>query len=426
MAMFDFSQDGPSSDYQPPNWIDEYQPPPTPGGGYGGSIGTDPLPRDPGPAPTTGGGPGYTDPPIRDLNQPTPSIGSGIPWNPGASAPSSSPAGYRWDPTMANFVPDTGSSSSSSGLMDDNAILSQIAQWAGMPGADPSLRNDPNYWLGAIKSNGGLHAGNLQYWQDAAVGSTAFFRNPNRESGTTGVTSGPASSFQAAGTNPGGYTDPSSVLFFQQLMQRLNQANQPQDNSLMDQLKALAQARITSLGQAPYSAADEQALITKYRDPLTQARDAAYARNKETASAHGYAPSSGLLRRMDTQTNQGYERGIAQGANQMGVDAVALKNSNAAQQLQVLSSLIAADNQRFDRTAQQGDAAVNIAKMFPDFDQQRLDQLLRAGSDTGGSNALQSLIGLGNLNLNTYATDAANSAAWGKLIASLISGASGL
>lgn len=64
----------------------------------------------------------------------------------------------------------------------DSGILAQIAQWAGMPGADPSLKNNPNYWLDAIKSRGGLNAGNLQYWQDASVGPTAFFNNPNRES----------------------------------------------------------------------------------------------------------------------------------------------------------------------------------------------------------------------------------------------------
>jgi len=61
-----------------------------------------------------------------------------------------------------------------------------IAQLAGMPGADPSLANDPGYWENAINSRGGLTDANRQYWQDAAVGPTAFFNNPNRESGGGG------------------------------------------------------------------------------------------------------------------------------------------------------------------------------------------------------------------------------------------------
>lgn len=34
------------------------------------------------------------------------SVGAGLPWDPGASQPSSAPPGYHWDPNMANFEPD--------------------------------------------------------------------------------------------------------------------------------------------------------------------------------------------------------------------------------------------------------------------------------------------------------------------------------
>jgi len=62
-------------------------------------------------------------------------------------------------------------------------LRAQIAQWASMPGADPSLANDPDYWVNAINSRGGLNDSNRQYWQDASVGPTAFFNNPTREQG---------------------------------------------------------------------------------------------------------------------------------------------------------------------------------------------------------------------------------------------------
>jgi hypothetical protein len=62
-----------------------------------------------------------------------------------------------------------------------NDVRAFIASLAAMPGADPSLANDPDYWERAINSRGGLTDANRQYWQDAAVGPTAFFNNPNRE-----------------------------------------------------------------------------------------------------------------------------------------------------------------------------------------------------------------------------------------------------
>ncbi len=70
---------------------------------------------------------------------------------------------------------------SGGGRTDRNAILAQVAQWAAMPGADPSLANDPNYWADRIIQTGGLGADNSQYWQDASVGANAFFNHPDRE-----------------------------------------------------------------------------------------------------------------------------------------------------------------------------------------------------------------------------------------------------
>lgn len=75
------------------------------------------------------------------------------------------------------------SAANPAGRTDRGAILSQISQWAQMPGADPSLASNPNYWADRIIEKGGLGADNTQYWQDASVGPTAFFNNPGRESG---------------------------------------------------------------------------------------------------------------------------------------------------------------------------------------------------------------------------------------------------
>lgn len=68
---------------------------------------------------------------------------------------------------------------------DPSAIRKWVDYWAAMPDADPSLKNDPDYWVRRITETGGLGTDNTQYWQNAGVGSTAFFRNPGREGGGT-------------------------------------------------------------------------------------------------------------------------------------------------------------------------------------------------------------------------------------------------
>lgn len=132
----------------------------------------------------------------------TGSVGGGIPWAAGAQQPSAAPAGMHWDANMANFVPDAPAPAATG----DAAIRAQIAQWAAMPGADPSLANDPDYWVNAINSRGGLTDANRQYWQDASVGPSAFFNNPNRESGGQ-PTAAPLSAIGGAPT-PTSYTPP--------------------------------------------------------------------------------------------------------------------------------------------------------------------------------------------------------------------------
>lgn len=52
---------------------------------------------------------------------------------------------------------------------DDAAILAQIKQWSTMPGANPSLARDPQYWLRRIKETGGLRPDNTDYWKGLAM-----------------------------------------------------------------------------------------------------------------------------------------------------------------------------------------------------------------------------------------------------------------
>lgn len=110
---------------------------------------------------------------------------------------------YSQQQTASNATKNattTGPSLSSTRSSDPATIRAQVAQWASMPGADPSLASDPDYWVNTIIKDGGLGTDNSQYWQDASVGPNAFFNNPGRDSGSTNT--GMAQYGDLSGTTP--------------------------------------------------------------------------------------------------------------------------------------------------------------------------------------------------------------------------------
>lgn len=87
---------------------------------------------------------------------------------------------------MADLGSSYSTTGGTGGGYDDQAILATIATWAQMPGANPSLARDPNYWLGRIKQTGGLRADNLQYWQGLGMrpeGAPEGGGSPSAQSG---------------------------------------------------------------------------------------------------------------------------------------------------------------------------------------------------------------------------------------------------
>lgn len=251
----------------------------------------------------------------------------------------------------------------------------------------------------------------------------------------------PNPQWYAAGTNDGGgggtggvnpngmgYTDPSANIYLSQLASRLNQLNTPQHDPFEDILKLFALARVGDLSGAPYTGAEDAAMVAHYRDPLTEARDASLQRNRERIGARGMAPTSGLLDVLNRGTEQTYERGIASGSNDLAVRAVAEKNRRADEQLAILNSILGVNRTGVDRTNALRDEAVKIASAFPEFDAQRLEMLLKASGE-GASNpasVMSNLNQLGNLGLGSSIyqnnQDQANAAFWGQLIARAIGG----
>lgn len=334
---------------------------------------------------------------------------------PPPAAPSTFPTVWdAWHRPLPAATPAGGN------LRDPGYVDSLINYWGSQPGSNPSLKNDPAYWRSKILS------GELGSDENYIIGK---FNTPE------GAPAGSSSAYGAApsgytpptGANPGGYDDPSSMMYLNQVMERLNQLKQPQDTSIMDLLKSLSMDRIKNLGGAPYTAGEDAAMVTQYRDPLTQARDAAKQQKAEDLSRRGIGPTSGLYNSEMGKIDQGYERGIAQGSNQLAVQAVNEKQRRADQQLQILNSLLGVQNVQTDRTSQRQDQAVSTAMMFPNFDDKRLDMLLRSSGEGAAnpSSILGNLTQLGSLNQtgqnNANQLNADSASSWGQMLAYIMS-----
>jgi hypothetical protein len=83
----------------------------------------------------------------------TTNTGGGIPWEPGADHPSSSPPGYHWDPNLANFVKDAAST--------PQTVEELVDSW--FAGDNPIGHQDKQYWIDKIKNGGGV--ANAEYWK---------------------------------------------------------------------------------------------------------------------------------------------------------------------------------------------------------------------------------------------------------------------
>ncbi len=74
-----------------------------------------------------------------------------------SGTPTNAPPGYRWDASVASFVPDGSSAGAASGpptlnIHDPASVKAYVAYYASQPGANPSLTRDPTYWEGKISS----------------------------------------------------------------------------------------------------------------------------------------------------------------------------------------------------------------------------------------------------------------------------------
>jgi hypothetical protein len=376
-------------------------------------VATDPLATPPKTTVTTQPAPGTTP-------QPGPTT-STDPYANGGTTPITIPPGFSVKagpaagqnlPTGTPAAPNFGNLSDPStwmSLVGNDAMLKQwVTQGLGTKGAaTPGL---VDYYVGKIKGQPGANA-------TEQAGSAAYYlQKLQNDPNVTGKPAPPE-----GGANKFGYDDPSAQLYLEQLLKTLGVFNTPVNDPTMEALNSLALKRVTDLGGKPYSAADDAALITQYRDPLTQARDAAKQQESEALARRGFDPHSGLFQAEMNKVDKAYEGGIAAGSNQLGVNAVKQKQANADEQLSILTNLLGVHHGAQQTADERLLTANTIAKAFPDFDMSRLNGLLAAsGGGDPSSSALSSLISLAGLNNNTKSINDQNDSAYAAAIAKFI------
>lgn len=202
----------------------------------------------------------------------------------------------------------------------------------------------------------------------------------------------------------------STELYVNEILSRLQQLRQPINDPMNQALQIAALQRVQALQGDPYTAADDAALIAKYREPITQARDAQIQRNREEASRRGFLASSGLLDVLNENTDRGYQQAVAQGSNDLALQAIDEKNRRAQEGLAILAGLVNAENARRSEIDTRSNQLVQTAALLPGLDAQRLSMLLDAANSGTASDqsAMSTLLQLAQLSQNASNTNSAN------------------
>lgn len=243
-------------------------------------------------------------------------------------------------------------------------------------------------------------------------------------SGAGGQGYNPFSLQQNAGGGGGapttGYTDPSTSLYVNELVNRIGELRQPVTDPLGDLYALAALARFQDLQQPAYTSGEDAALRAKYQEPLTQARDAALTRQREDLGRYGYLPSSGLAVKQRGDIERGYQQGVAGISNDLAVRSIDETQRRKSEALLALLQLATRGDTLRDEDRQRAMDLVSTSQLLPQLDATRLDQLLRASDPTAASSALSSLFSLGGLFQNQQGVEDRNrqatSYAWGSLL----------
>lgn len=224
------------------------------------------------------------------------------------------------------------------------------------------------------------------------------------------------------------FTDPATKMFQSQILDRLDALMKGVKRPDDDRYRAAALGRVDELTkQAPYTAAEEQALITQMREPLTQARDTRQTLMKEIMGGRNIGPTSGLF--MDQVYNtpeRDYERALAGGTNDLAVRAVDERQKRKTEAIDILANLVGLGKDERGEDEGRAREVLTTGAILPELSERRLKLLMETmgmGSGDTGSlmSTLTNLMSNNQQQSNFQAGQSQNNAAqWGQILGMLV------
>lgn len=238
---------------------------------------------------------------------------------------------------------------------------------------------------------------------------------------------GPSNESPTNGVADQMFDDPATKMFQSMVLKRIDDLMQAVKRPDDDAYRKAALSRVDQLHEAPYSAGEEQALITRMREPLTQARDARMAFNKEQMGGRNILPSSGLFQDQVYNTpERDYERALAGGTNDLAVRAIDEKSNRNNQALDILSNLVGLDQGHRNEDQGRARESLTTGAILPDLTERRLQLLMQSLglSESAMPSLLSTMTNLNAQNQNASQFAAGqrndNAAAIGNLLGFLI------
>lgn len=349
--------------------VDQAQPDQTPTNGY-----TTPNPAS-----------SYTSPQPGQTPSNTPNVPQPTTYAPGTgptvslSNPSYTPGGT----VSGGFGPQgTPQTTTSGGRLDDSYILSQIAGWSKIPGSNPSLANDPSYWLRRIKENGGLGSDNLSYWQNLGMrpeGAPESWSASN-PSGTAQPAGQPIGQPSAGGSV---FSDPATAQWEQLVRSLTDRLNQPTQNPDYNPLVDYMRQYFAQLQQPVYTPAQQDLIQTQTLDPLERQRQARKQQTLQVLASRGITPGSGPAIQALADVDRQFDQMRTQAQGQFTTNEIAQGKQNQAQALNVGTNLSNMQNQTFATNEQRALQGLDIFGKIPALADSRLGM---ANNVLSGSN----------------------------------------
>lgn len=288
----------------------------------------------------------------------------------------------------APSTPATPSAPSGGNFRDPSYAAQFVSYYANQPGANPSLRNDPNYWIGKITSGelgtdpnyivskfmlpegapaGGGPSSAGGGYQVAAPGGSYGATNPFDDPATKNYVDLLNSRIQALLTPR---QDPSLDAFTKMIGDRSAALQTPYQNPEIQPLLDYMKRYFTQLQQPTYTDAQRATIATQAIDPLERQRQVELRNVAHTMAARGITPGSGPYLAAERDINAKYDQQRAQAQSGFAVNEINQGRQNQAQAAQVGAQIAQLLQSQFANNENRANQGVSLFGSIPQLNLQ--------------------------------------------------------